>query len=146
MALGCAGMVYLTGLDAHSSYAAHVLPSLIVMGFGFGLIFAPAISTATLGVRDADSGVTSAMVNVSQQVGGSIGTALLSTIAVTATSQFMAEHPGAAGLAAQAAVHGYTTAFTWSAVIFAAGAVLSALLLRPRAASLATAREAVQPV
>jgi predicted MFS family arabinose efflux permease len=131
MVLGCLGMLYLTGLGTHSSYVGRILPSLLIMGFGFGLIFAPAISTATLGVEPSDAGVASAMVNVSQQVGGSIGTALLSTIAVTATSNFASMHHTTAGLAAQAAVHGYTTAFTWSAVIFGVAAVLSALLLRP---------------
>ncbi len=130
MALGCAGMLYLTGLGPHSSYAAHVLPSLIVMGLGFGLIFAPSISTATLGVDPADSGVASAMVNVSQQVGGSIGTALLSTVAVTAANHFARTHRPVPGLAAQAAVHGYTTAFMWSAIIFALGAAVSAALLQ----------------
>ena len=92
MALACVGMVYLTGLGAHASYAADILPSLLIMGLGFGLIFAPAISTATLGVQESDSGVASAMVNVSQQVGGSIGTALLSTIAVTASKSFVSSH------------------------------------------------------
>jgi MFS family permease len=132
MVLGCLGMLYLTGLGTHASYAGQILPSLLIMGFGFGLIFAPAISTATMGVEPSDAGVASAMVNVSQQVGGSIGTALLSTIAVSATSRFASTHHATAGLAAQAAVHGYTTAFTWSAVIFGVAAVLSALLLRPR--------------
>ncbi|MDQ6744408.1 MAG: MFS transporter [Actinomycetota bacterium] len=132
MALGCAGMIYLTGLGTHSSYAGHVLPSLLAMGLGFGLIFAPSIATATLGVEPADAGVASAMVNVSQQVGGSIGTALLSTIAVTAAGHFAAAHVRSPTLPIQAAVHGYTTAFTWSAVIFAGGAVLVGLLLRPR--------------
>jgi predicted MFS family arabinose efflux permease len=135
MLLACAGMFYLSTLGAHSSYAAHVLPSLLAMGLGFGLIFAPSISTATLGVAEADSGVTSAMVNVSQQVGGSIGTALLSTIAVNATRTFAETHHGVAGAAAQAAVHGYTTAFTWSAIIFAAGAVVAALLLQTQPAA-----------
>ena len=102
------------------------------MGLGFGLIFAPSIATATLGVGQDDAGVASAMVNVSQQVGGSIGTALLSTIAVTATASFATSHVGSPGLAAQAAVHGYTTAFTWSAAIFVIGAVFSGALLRPR--------------
>lgn len=132
MLLGCAGMTYLTGLDAHSSYAAHILPSLIIMGFGFGLIFAPSIATATLGVDAQDTGVASAMVNVSQQVGGSIGTALLSTIAVTATTDFLRVHHGAPSLMGQAAVHGYTNAFTWSAIIFGLGAVISAALLRSK--------------
>jgi EmrB/QacA subfamily drug resistance transporter len=132
MVFGCIGIAYLTGIGPHSSYAAHVLPSLLIMGSGFGLIFAPSIATATLGVKTSDTGVASAMVNVSQQVGGSIGTALLSTIAVTATRHFVASHHAVPGAAAQAAVHGYTTAFTISAVIFAAGAVVTGSLLRPK--------------
>lgn len=134
MALGAAGMLYLTGLGAESSYAADILPALLIMGVGFGLIFAPSIATATLGVVDDDAGVASAMVNTSQQIGGSIGTALLSTLAVSATESFTAA-AGAAptpALLEQAAVHGYTTAFYWSAAIFALGAVVSALLLRSR--------------
>ena len=133
MAFGCAGMLYLTSLGARSSYAGHILPALIVMGLGFGLIFAPAISTATYGVQAADTGVASAMVNVSQQVGGSIGTALLSTVAVTATTSFIRSHPHTGAVAAQAAVHGYTTAFVWSAVIFGVGAAVTAALFRPGA-------------
>jgi hypothetical protein len=136
MLCGVAGMLYLTRLTPHASYAADILPPLLVMGIGFGLIFAPSIATATLGVEPAETGVASAMVNVSQQVGGSIGTALLSTIAVTASTHFAAAHQPTAGLAAQAAVHGYTTAFTWSAAIFAVAAVVSLLLLRPRSQAL----------
>jgi hypothetical protein len=152
-------MAYLTGLGTHSSYVVHVLPALIVMGIGFGLIFAPAISTATLGVREADSGVASAMVNVSQQIGGSIGTALLSTIAVTATKTFATSHVATlraaavahaspahlaalkSGLLTQAAIHGYTTAFAWSAAIFALGAVVSVVLLESRRGSVAEVAE-----
>jgi len=132
MVLGAIGMLYLTGLGPHSTYVGHMLPALIVMGLGFGLIFAPAISTATLGVSGRDAGVASAMVNTSQQVGGSIGTALLSTLAITATKHMLeGMHPTPA-LMAQAAVHGYTTAFYWSASIFAIGAVVCGLLLRPK--------------
>ena len=67
-----------------TAYASHVLPSLILIGIGFGLIVAPSFATATLGVPARDSGVASAMVNTSQQIGGSIGTALLSTLAASA--------------------------------------------------------------
>jgi EmrB/QacA subfamily drug resistance transporter len=134
MLLACAGMVYLTGLPTHADYAADILPSLLVMGLGFGLIFAPAISTATFGVEPADAGVASAMVNVSQQVGGSIGTALLSTIAVTSARHYAVAHAAAGGaVQATAAVHGYTTAFMWSAIIFAVGAAVSAVLLESHA-------------
>jgi membrane protein implicated in regulation of membrane protease activity len=96
------------------------------------MIFAPAIATATLGVDPDEAGVASAAVNANQQLGGSVGVALLSTIAAGATSSFIAGgHPSAALLAA-ATVHGYTTAFAWSGGIFLLGAVVAALLFRPR--------------
>jgi EmrB/QacA subfamily drug resistance transporter len=129
MALGATAMLILTRVTVDSSYATHVLPGLLVMGLGLGLIMAPALSTATLGVERRDAGVASAMVNTGQQIGGSIGTALLSTLASSAATSYRAAHRPAADLAAQAAVHGYTTAFTWSAGIFAAGALASLLLL-----------------
>jgi EmrB/QacA subfamily drug resistance transporter len=129
MALGATGMLILTGVTVDSNYATHVLPGLMVMGLGLGLIMAPAMSTATLGVDRRDAGVASAMVNTGQQIGGSIGTALLSTLASGAAHGYGAAHRAAADLAAQATVHGYTTAFTWSAAIFAAGALAAWLLL-----------------
>jgi EmrB/QacA subfamily drug resistance transporter len=120
------GMVLLTRIGVDTAYASHVLPSLLLIGVGFGLVIAPSFSTATLGVPRQDSGVASAMVNTSQQVGGSIGTALLSTLAVSATTDYIvANGPGA-----QAAVEGFVTAFWWAAAIFAAGAIVTAALLR----------------
>jgi hypothetical protein len=89
------------------------------------------MSTATLGVDRADAGVASALVNTGQQIGGSIGTALLSTLAASATTAAL--DTGAAptkAAVAQAAVHGYTTAFYWSAAIFAVAAVICTALLR----------------
>jgi EmrB/QacA subfamily drug resistance transporter len=136
MALAAAGMVYLTGIGLDSTYAADVLPGLIVMGLGIGLVMAPAMNTATAGVAAKDAGVASAMVNTAQQVGGSIGTALLSTIAATAAKSF-------AGPLPLAAVHSYTTAFAWAAGIFAASAIATALLLRSGASAEASAGEPV---
>lgn len=130
MLLAAGAMVWLTGVEVDSSYATAVLPALIVAGLGFGLIMAPSMASATLGVRPTDAGVASAMVNTTQQVGGSLGTALLSTFAATAASDFAASRAPSAELAAQAAVHGYVTAFWWSAGIFLLGAVVSALVLR----------------
>jgi EmrB/QacA subfamily drug resistance transporter len=126
MALSALGMVLLTGIGVDSSYASGVLPALLVMGVGFGLIMAPAMNTATLGVEPGDAGVASAMVNTAQQVGGSIGTALLSSIAASAATSFVAS----GGAPALAAVHSYTTAFGWAAGIFAASALITGLLLR----------------
>jgi MFS family permease len=99
------------------------------MGLGFGMIFAPAINTATAGVPRRDSGVASALVNTMQQVGGSIGTAALSTVALTATTSYLTAHHTGQGVAAAAAVHGYSAAFTVSAILFGIGAVVAALLL-----------------
>jgi EmrB/QacA subfamily drug resistance transporter len=143
MFLAAIGMVLFTGLDTHSTYAAHVLPGLLVLGVGVGLISAPAMNTATLGVDRADAGVASATVNTAQQVGGSLGIALLNTVATTATTTFLAGKAASPALAAEAAVHGYTTAFWWAAAIFAAGAIVCGLLLRSGAPSLGPAVEPV---
>lgn len=128
MALGAAGMFWLARLTPESGYATGVLPSLVVLGLGFGLIFAPAISSATFGVEGRDAGVASAMVNTMQQVGGSIGTALLSTVAATATTSYVAANPGPRA-ALDGAVDGFTTAFLVSGSIFVAGALLTGLVL-----------------
>lgn len=128
MTMAAAAMVLLTQVGVDSSYLTHVLPALIVMGLGLGFVFAPAMSTATIGVDPHDAGVASAMVNTSQQVGGSVGTALLSTLAASAVSGYVADHGPQAVEAAT--VNGYTTAFWWSAAIFAVGAISSALLMK----------------
>jgi hypothetical protein len=89
------------------------------------------MATATGAVDPEDAGVASALVNTMQQVGGSIGVALLSTFSATAATSYVTSHGGpAAGTVAAAAVHGYTTAFWWSAGIFLFGAIFSGLLLR----------------
>jgi EmrB/QacA subfamily drug resistance transporter len=129
MVLSASAMLMLTGVTVQSSYGADVLPGLLVIGVGLGLIFAPAMDTATRGVDGPDAGVASALVNTGQQVGGSIGTALLSTLAASAAGTYATAHRGAAEVVAQATVHGYTTAFTWAAAVFAAGAAMAWLLL-----------------
>ena len=132
MLCGVAAMAYLTRLTVTSSYASAVLPALLVLGLGFGMIISPAINTATAGVQRQDSGVASALVNTMQQVGGSIGTAALSTIALTATAHYLiAHHTGRLALAT-AATHGYTMAFTISAALFGVGTVLAVVLLPSR--------------
>jgi hypothetical protein len=129
MLIGGGGMAYLTQLTVTSSYAGGVLPALLAMGLGFGMIFSPAINTATTGVARQDSGVASALVNTMQQVGGSIGTAALSTVALTATATYLAAHHARPLAPATAAVHGYTMAFTVSAALLGLGALLTALLV-----------------
>ena len=130
MTLGALAMVWFAQLDSTSSYAGHVLPGLIVLGVGMGNIFAPGISSATYGVAPTDAGVASAMVNTMQQVGGSIGTALLSSIFASAVSSFAEGKPPSAQVAADAAMHGYRVAFWVAAGVFAFGAVVVGLLMR----------------
>jgi EmrB/QacA subfamily drug resistance transporter len=123
------GMVLLTRIGVDTAYVSHVLPSLILIGLGFGAIIASSLATATYGVAPQDSGVASAMVNTSQQIGGSIGTALLSTLAVSAATDFVAGHGPGPETLRQAAVQGYVTAFWWAAAIFVVGALVSGSLL-----------------
>jgi MFS family permease len=121
----------------------HVLPGLIITGLGMGCIVAPAFSTATLGVQGNEAGIASAMVNTSQQIGGSVGTSLLSTLFAGAVASFTASHLDTTGVAASAAIHGYTTAFWWATGMFALGFLLALVILpgraKPRAHTLSTA-------
>jgi EmrB/QacA subfamily drug resistance transporter len=132
MLLGTAAMAYLTRLTVTSSYAADVLPALLVMGLGFGMIFAPATNTATAGVRREDSGVASALVNTMQQTGGSIGVSALSTVALTTTASYLAAHHTGPLAPAVAATRGYTTAFAVAAALLGLGVILAIVLLPSR--------------
>jgi EmrB/QacA subfamily drug resistance transporter len=127
--LGAVGLIYLWRLQADSSYLAHVLPALYVMGLGMGLIFASCFNTATSGTQPADAGVASALVNTGQQVGGALGTALLNTIAATVTASYVSSHAQTPSVLAEAAVSGETRAFLVSAGVFLLGAVLSLLVI-----------------
>ena len=129
MALGVAGTALLTRLSPGAGYTSDVLPSLILVGLGMGSVFAPSIGTATLGVKTHEAGIASALLNTSQQVGGSVGTALLSTIFASAASGYAATHPHLANLASAAQVHGEATAFWWSGGIFALGVLVAAFVL-----------------
>jgi EmrB/QacA subfamily drug resistance transporter len=130
MLVSAAGMWILTGLSLHASYVSHTLPGTMIIGVGLGTVFATAMSMATLGVHAEDAGVASALVNTMQQVGGSVGTALLNTLAATAATTFVAAHIADPAAVQLAAVHSYVVAFWWSAAIFAVGAALVAALLR----------------
>ncbi len=133
MGLATVGMVLLTRLDLHSTYAADLLPALMVLGFGMGSIMPAAIQTATLGVDRKFAGVASALVTTGQQVGGSISTALLNTLVATALTDYIASHaPAGQAVVAAAAVHSFTVAYWWGAGFFAGGAVLAVLLFRRR--------------
>ena len=120
--------LHLVGL--HTSYVSHVLPYLLVLGIGFGVSVAPAFSTGTLGLAPQDAGVGSATLNTAQQVGGSIGTALLNTLAAGAATSYLVGRALTPANSQGALLHSYTTAFLWSSLIFVAGAIVAGLVLQ----------------
>jgi EmrB/QacA subfamily drug resistance transporter len=135
MVLAAIGMAIFTRIGVTTSFVWPILPGELVMGAGLGFIFATAMNSATIGVAPSDAGVASALVNACQQVGGALGTALLSTIAASAATHFASSNAatvhsaaGKALLVERASIHGYTTAFWISALIFVVGAGLSAVL------------------
>jgi EmrB/QacA subfamily drug resistance transporter len=144
MLIAATGMVYLTNLGAGSSYVADIMPPLMLVGFGMGTIMPASMQTATLGVERQYAGIASALVNTSQQVGGSIGTALLNTLAATAATAYITAHvPPTPTTLAAAAIHSYTTVYWWGAGVFAFGAILTALLFRRRGQGLSLSHEQV---
>jgi EmrB/QacA subfamily drug resistance transporter len=146
MAMGAVGLVWLTRLDLHSSYGLHVLPPTLILGFGMGLIFAPGMAMATYGVKPNDAGVASAMVNTSQQVGGSIGVALLSTLSASAATNYAKGKVPSPAVTAQAQLHSYSTAYWWAAAFFALGFLLCTALYRSGAPKLDPDAQAAVPV
>ncbi|MEV4430790.1 MFS transporter [Streptomyces sp. R-07] len=130
------GMLLLTQLEIGTSYAGLILPAQLLLGLGMGTAFMPAMSLATLGVDPRDAGVASAMVNTSQQVGGAIGTALLNTIAASATTAYLTDHAAGATtpsaqklLQLQGMVEGYAAAIWWAVGILVVSATIAAVLI-----------------
>jgi EmrB/QacA subfamily drug resistance transporter len=128
--LATAGMLWLTRLDLDSSYAVDILPAFVAMSLGMGLIFVPLSNTSLSGVGEHDAGVASAMVNATQQVGGSLGTALLNTIFTTALAGYIRDNGAAPAQQAAGAIQGYNVAFTASAVLLAVATVLVVAFIR----------------
>jgi hypothetical protein len=148
MALAAIAMALFAQLGVHSTYAADLLPAQILAGVGLGLVYAPATDFAVRGVKPGDAGVASGLVNASNQVGGSLGLALLSTLAATATTHYLARKRPTPGVLTHAAVHGYTTGFWWAGAFFVAGALITVLLLHgpaPRPAPRTESEAELQP-
>ena len=144
-----AGMTWLGQLSASSTYVSGVLGPMLLLGVGMGIVFVPLTLTSLAGVAPEDSGAASSMVNVTQQVGGALGLAILVTVFGTA-SRSAARHPLAhAGPVAQAhhvLIHGMSSAFMVSAAFDLCAFILVALLIRMKGpAEAAPAAGAVQP-
>ena len=128
--MAAVGLVILTTLTVGSSYFVTVLPAEVIISLGMGMSFVAMSSTALIGVHPEDAGVASALVNATQQTGGSMGAALINTIATSATASYLVAHGTSPASLAAGSIHGYTTAFTFSAAVLAVAAASAFLLIR----------------
>jgi hypothetical protein len=130
------GLALLLTIGQQTSWALHVLPAEILMSLGLGFVFVPLSSTALVGVGEHDAGVASALLNTTQQVGGSLGTALLNTLYAGAVSTYIAGHlhggQSPRSLQLLAFIHGYHVAFAVGAALLATAAVVIAVLVSAR--------------
>ncbi|MGH8981008.1 MAG: MFS transporter [Acidimicrobiales bacterium] len=131
------GLVLFTRVTADSSYLTLLLPAELIVSVGMGATFVPMNSTALVGVEPKDAGMASALVNTTQQVGNSLGTALLNTVAASAAASFVLAHPHVSDVSRSALVHGYTTGFSVSAGLVLAAAVTVGLLVKARRSDVA---------
>jgi hypothetical protein len=144
--LAAGGLFMMSFLDLDSGFWSLAFPAQLLLGLGLGFTFVPLANLALIGAGEHDAGAASAMLNATQQVGASVGTALLATLSVGAISDYISDitarwqteaaqgnPPDAAAQAQaqlQAQVEGYTTAFTWAAVLLLLGALVSAFLIK----------------
>jgi EmrB/QacA subfamily drug resistance transporter len=131
--LAAGGLFLLSFLDVDTSFWAIPFPGQLLLGLGLGFTFVPLSNLALVGVGEHDAGAASAVLQAVQQIGASIGTALLATLSVGAITAALADNPPTPQnpvAALQAQVAGYTTAFTWAAVLLLIGALVSAVLIK----------------
>jgi predicted MFS family arabinose efflux permease len=136
LVMAIAGMLMLTQIDAHTAYATHVLPAQLLMSVGLAGVFIPASTVALLGAGHHDAGVASAVLNSSQQIGGSLGTGLLNTVFAGAVTSYFAVHlrnpADAKAMTPNALIHGYHVAFLWGAGLLGAALVTALLLINAK--------------
>jgi EmrB/QacA subfamily drug resistance transporter len=136
LVMAIVGMLLLTRIDQNTSYVTHVLPAQILMSLGLAGVFIPTASTALVGVGHHDAGVASAVLNSSQQVGGSLGTALLNTVFASSVTAFLAANVHSPGQLAQqtphALIHGYHVAFVWGAALLASALLCAVFLVNAK--------------
>jgi EmrB/QacA subfamily drug resistance transporter len=133
--LAAAGMISLRFIDLDTSFWAHLMPAQVLLGLGLGFTFVPLSSLALVGVPSGDAGAASAALNATQQVGGSLGTALLNTLATSAITAYVAANAPATPqegqvIALKAQIDGYSSAFTWAAVLILGAAVIAAVFIK----------------
>jgi EmrB/QacA subfamily drug resistance transporter len=146
IALGVAGLLYFARLPTHGTYARDILPTILVTSLGMGLTFVPLTLLATTNVAAEDAGLASGLLNTSQQVGGSLGLAILSTLAASRTSHLLNHGVTSVAVRASAYTRGYHVAFAVGAGMLALGALIVAATVRRRDAEAIDAGHAAQPV
>jgi MFS family permease len=139
MLVSAAGMVLLTRLPVDGSYVANVLPSLLLTSLGMGAVFMPLTLIATTGLENEDQGLASGLFNTSQQIGGALGLAVLSTVAAGRTAAFD-------GGTQAALVHGFHWAFAGGAAFVVAALVVMLALLRQQHVARIEAEAQASPV
>ncbi|GAA1980439.1 MFS transporter [Catenulispora subtropica] len=128
--VAASGLLLITRLTPDSGYLTPILPAELLVGAGMGTLFPPAFQLAIRGATQRDAGVTSAVVNAATQVGGSVGTAVLNSLAVSATAAFLTAHAPGPSAHQAALVHGYATAIAWAAGLLTAAAAATFFLIR----------------
>jgi MFS family permease len=118
MALAAGGLIYFAQISPHGTYLGTLLPGFLLAGVGLGLSFVPVTIGAMSGVIPGEAGVASGLITTTQQIGGALGVAVLSTIAVSATTRFIDGHGHAQGVMTEALNHGFSIAF-WVGAVFA---------------------------
>jgi len=127
---GALGLLWLSRLEPNSSYLTHILPAMVLISVGMSFSFIPISTTALHGIGHEDAGVGSALLNTSQQIGGAVGTALLNTVAVAATTAYFAVNGGAGKESVKAGLtQGYTHAFLWGAGLLVVASLVSAFMI-----------------
>ena len=132
LALSTVALVLFARLPVHGHYFSDLFPGFLIGGLGLALAFIPMSIGALTGVGPAEAGVASGLINTSQQVGGAIGVAVVTTVATSFTNRYVHSHAGSNAFSAAALTHGFHVAFYVLAALAGAGAVISVLMLEPR--------------
>jgi EmrB/QacA subfamily drug resistance transporter len=131
LALSAAALLLFARLPVNGHYWTDLFPAFLLSGLGLALAFVPMSIGGLTGVRPADAGIASGLINTTQQIGGAIGVAVATTVATTFTNHYVTAHPGSSVNGGAALTHGFQTAFYVLAALAILGALIAALMIEP---------------
>lgn len=137
--LGAGALFWMSSISPSTTYFGTILPAMVIMAFGMGFIFMSTTNLALVGISSNDSGVASAVVNTTQQIGGSLGTALLSTISATAIAGFLTDQGAAAAdplVQVAGTLHGFGIAFKVASGLFVLAAIIALSMISAKKSDL----------